>query len=836
MKLMRKTKKTECFNEDDLINKSVKKRYSKIMSNSKINNGGLFSLITVTALGCNASQDDQCYGSLGLIAGAFCASQNDIIVNPEIPLSQISTIKPYALTNTTDAIEFKNNNLVTGNKYTLTNGDILLNPGLVSLNLINSGSIDGQKIVGADEIELATQGTSVILTSNWYMNDLITIKDADQTVTLNDLQASTLDSAKAEDNSFYPGTNYNIKNVNAPNQSIFLYFNEEAILGTSTEVNIMISDSMVGIQGGVFTDPTAVIPVTPDVVDPFEVALDTNIEKLNVSIYDTIAAGSTISSFEFLGLETLKLSGGTENYKFEIEDPLDTSLFELNASDVLADLVLDVSGSLLSKTILLGPGSDYLTIGDALVASPSSDLIDGGGGTDKLSITFEGGTNVSPTISSFEEFDLSFNSNSSLDFSKTTDLNTINILESSAGVSFTNVPFDLNKINVLESQSGSWSISFEDNAEATVNLDWANNIGSAIVVDSLGFNEVKALSVVASGADDVSLTELTLDSDDTKLISFTNTDDGNLIISAGIQLDTFDSVTSISLTSTEAGNISLGSAASSFGISEAPKLSTITLAASQTGSIEVGSVGNSIPAEDLQSISISSSGADISLGSVIASKVGTLSCAISSSSTVSFGELNLETPGTSFIATGSGTLSPVTFSNEAYSIINLSDLVTNTGVSFANADAGITIVTGSGNDTITVGLGTDIVTGNAGSDLFIINNGSSDLGLETADIITDFQSNSDKLKLGFLGDGTTDTGNYVESAIGLEDYPSALSAANLALNTLNGTSTATELYAFEYDSNSGYLFIDNDSDGAADELLILSGIESSTISAGDIIA
>ena len=52
----------------------------------------------------------------------------------------------------------------------------------------------------------------------------------------------------------------------------------------------------------------------------------------------------------------------------------------------------------------------------------------------------------------------------------------------------------------------------------------------------------------------------------------------------------------------------------------------------------------------------------------------------------------------------------------------------------------------------------------------------------------------------------------------VESYAAALSAANSALNTLNNTSAATELYAFEYDSNLGYLFIDSDSDGEAEDL------------------
>ena len=837
MNLEKKINKNVRIQSPESHQKRTEKPFVKNISCVKLYNISLFGLVGATTLGCNTSQDDQCYGGLGLIAGAFCASQNDVVAEPVLVLSKITSTDQYELTTAVDAAEFINANNVSGTKYTLTDGDILSTPGIVSLNLINSGSIDGQKIFGASGIELITQGTAVILTSNWYNNDVITIKGSDQSVTLNDLQASNLDSAKAADNSFYPGTDYKIESVNAPDASIFLSFSDEAILGTSTAVNLSISDSLVGIQGGVFTDPTAVEATPPLEVDPFAVAVDTNIEKLSITILDTKAVGTKISNLTFSGLETLELSGGIKNYKFEIISPLDATLVELNASTVPADLVLDASGSLLRKTISLGSGDDHLVIGDALVASSgSSDLISGGIGSDKLSVTFAGATTVSPTLSSFEVIDLSFNSDSVLDFSKTSDLDILNILNSSAGVSLEKVPFDLSKINVRESQTGAWSISYEDNASSTVNLNWSNDTGSAVTVTSLAFDEVQSFSLKVDGADDVILTSLSLDSDDTKLTSFTNTDDGNLTISVGAQIDTFDAVNGISLTATEGGNISVGSASSSFGISDAPKLSTITLVASQTGSVELGSVGISTAVEDLQSISLSSSGANISLGNIIASNSGTFSSAISSSATVSVGELNFENPGTSFIATGSGILGPITFSNEAYSTINLSDLVTDATISFVNADIGVTIVSGSGNDTITLGLGVDVATGNNGSNIFVINNGSTGLTPGMADTITDFQFGIDKLKLGLAGDSTLDTGNYVENPIGVADYASAFSAANAALNVLNNTSAATELYAFEYDSNSGYLFIDSDSDGAAEDLIILSGLESTTISAGDIIA
>ena len=60
-------------------------------------------------------------------------------------------------------------------------------------------------------------------------------------------------------------------------------------------------------------------------------------------------------------------------------------------------------------------------------------------------------------------------------------------------------------------------------------------------------------------------------------------------------------------------------------------------------------------------------------------------------------------------------------------------------------------------------------------------------------------------------------------------------AANTALTALAGTSAAAELYAFQFDGTNGYLFIDTDSDGDADQVIVLAGVTSAGISAADIV-
>ena len=91
------------------------------------------------------------------------------------------------------------------------------------------------------------------------------------------------------------------------------------------------------------------------------------------------------------------------------------------------------------------------------------------------------------------------------------------------------------------------------------------------------------------------------------------------------------------------------------------------------------------------------------------------------------------------------------------------------------------------------------------------------------------------MRLGLAGDGTAGTGNYVEAGAAVADFAAALAAADLALAALNVTSAASQLYAFEFDGTNGYLFVDTDSDGDADQVIILTGGDHTEISAGDIV-
>ena len=150
-----------------------------------------------------------------------------------------------------------------------------------------------------------------------------------------------------------------------------------------------------------------------------------------------------------------------------------------------------------------------------------------------------------------------------------------------------------------------------------------------------------------------------------------------------------------------------------------------------------------------------------------------------------------------------------------------------------------TFVGTNGIDTITGGTGADTMTGGGAADVFIIAAATdSGLTVTTADTIKDFATGVDKVQLGLAGNNTANNAaeNYGEAGAAVADFAAALGAANTALAVLNsnGNTNAAALYNLQHDATNGYLFIDTDSDGDADAVVILTGITNATFAHSDI--
>ncbi|MED7677133.1 hypothetical protein GN286_04175 [Rhodobacteraceae bacterium IMCC15231] len=166
--------------------------------------------------------------------------------------------------------------------------------------------------------------------------------------------------------------------------------------------------------------------------------------------------------------------------------------------------------------------------------------------------------------------------------------------------------------------------------------------------------------------------------------------------------------------------------------------------------------------------------------------------------------------------------------------------VTDTIIATGNGDD---VITGTNLiDGITGGAGADTMTGGAAADVFTIGNTDSGITVATADTITDFVSGADTIALGVLGvlvnaGGGTTAENYTEAGAAVADFAAAFTAANTAVAAANTTeTTATVFYNLQFDATNGYLFEDIDADGDVDQVIILTGIDDTTLAPADIVA
>jgi len=69
------------------------------------------------------------------------------------------------------------------------------------------------------------------------------------------------------------------------------------------------------------------------------------------------------------------------------------------------------------------------------------------------------------------------------------------------------------------------------------------------------------------------------------------------------------------------------------------------------------------------------------------------------------------------------------------------------------------------------------------------------------------------------------------------DFAAAFTAANTAVAAANTTeTTATVFYNLQFDATNGYLFEDIDADGDVDQVIILTGIDNTSLAPADIVA
>lgn len=251
------------------------------------------------------------------------------------------------------------------------------------------------------------------------------------------------------------------------------------------------------------------------------------------------------------------------------------------------------------------------------------------------------------------------------------------------------------------------------------------------------------------------------------------------------------------------------------------------------GQINVGNSftlnGSSLHGNDLSTSKVVATGTSLTaniIGGLGDDKVVIDAAAAGTKITVT-GDLDLEAT----VGTGN---SVVINGGAGNDVVNASGLVVSSldsarGFTFTDAAGGDDTVIGTaGNDTIAVGAGKNVVTGGKGADVIsftagadadnfttvVIGQGDTGITSSTADSITGFKTAFDKLKLGVAGAAA----NYDEATTAAADFDAVKTAADTAMN-------GTIKYYFGFDSADGYLLIDRDMDGTADEAVVLTGVK-----------
>ena len=503
------------------------------------------------------------------------------------------------------------------------------------------------------------------------------------------------------------------------------------------------------------------------------------------------------------------------------------------------------------------------SISNPYTISSTTPLSSTGDGSNSLPIEVTGAVVASPVISGYPLLDFTFSAAGTVDFTNVTDVKNISISNSTAGVNLTSLTSDIEKIFVTETQSGDWTIAFKPNSFGTLYFDWINNTGASVDLTSLTLNEAGQLIFKNSGNEPVTIPLLNLDPEDTQRIEIGNDNDGNIIIAAATDLTGTTALRTISLTTWNDGDVTLGTPGTS-GLPDLQKLSSIAIDASETGAITIGDLGSSTPVDNLLSLAMATKGAPINIGSISAKKIDSIVVSGTEFSSINIGSITIEEAIVGLTLSGAGDINVASFSGDGTVNLDASSM-SKKGISlnFSALKGSVDVTTTNQNDQVSLGVGSGKVISGAGDDTISIAanaTGNADIrGGDGVDVITlsslkgtdvvqpggtnvltiDGSANShasiiaDKIinfdptadKIGF-GSITSNANNFV-SETGATSFSDALSKANTAMSSGKtyycsyNVATATDGFSL--------LFYDSDGDGSSDTCMSLVGITTNTI-------
>jgi len=379
---------------------------------------------------------------------------------------------------------------------------------VLTLDSLTPAVLDGQTISAVQEIVVVNNNTlsHEVSTTNW--SDIgpgtITITGTGGVVHLTDLQQSF---NEWDASTSTHGDNYAVVDDAG---LAWLSFDKQAVASANTIEDLSVAE----VTGSILLD----VPGFPL----------QNIETVNLHITDTIGHASTIASLNVQGIHTLNIDGGIAGQTFKIAGDLDAGLVVIDAHNAVANLDLSVASSnaaavfggpvlpgdwTVAQSITLGHGDDKIRFGDTLGdsnAGPANhqDSIYGGGGNDTLYANFTTGGTRAPYSRAVQNYDLTFNSSATVDFTDALGVQTIDVQQSAFGASLVYLhQGDTTAINLHGKQVGIWDVLYSGNnvlgTGADLTFTWDDSSkGASPVIDQLRFDNVHNLNFVKTGTQD----------------------------------------------------------------------------------------------------------------------------------------------------------------------------------------------------------------------------------------------------------------------------------------------------------------------------------------------
>ena len=392
---------------------------------------------------------------------------------------------------------------------------------VLTLDTSTPAVLDGQTISAVQDIRVVNNNNLAheVSTTNWSNigPGTITVTGTGGVVHLTDLQQSFNDWDPL---SSTHGDNYAIVDDAG---LAWLSFDKQAVdtAGTVEDVSVL------EVTGSIRLD----VPGFPL----------QSIETVNLHITDTVGHASTIASLHVQGINTLNIDGGVVGQTFKITGALDAGLKVIDAHAAIGNLDLSVAASnaaavfdgpvlpgdwTVAQSITLGQHDDKIRFGDTLGDSNSGskihqDTIIGGGGNDTLYANFTTGGTRTPYSRAIQNYDLTFNSSATVNFSNTVGVARIDVEQATLfpdpttglplfGASLIKLQqADTTEINIHGKQVGIWDVLYAGNnvwgTGGNLTFTWSDGTtadpspGASPVIDQLRFDNVNSLDFVKTG-------------------------------------------------------------------------------------------------------------------------------------------------------------------------------------------------------------------------------------------------------------------------------------------------------------------------------------------------